>query len=170
MMGRALIFDGIKSFANTATLECQAYNNAFAEAGLPWLWDAQTLASFGPVEDGAERIRLYAADLHHDMTRMDVERLHQSVIRHFTARASRFGVPLKPGIEPTIERARKDGTRIGLASRNILAPAIRLYNAAGLSLDALGVDVPATARLLGTDEMDVVSGERPLRLVDMAVA
>ena len=170
MMGRALIFDGVKAFANTETLECQAYNNAFAEAGLPWLWDAQTLASFGPIEDGAERIRLYAADMQYDMTRMDVERLHQSVIRHFTARASRFGVPLQSGIDAAIERARKDGHKVGLASRNILAPAIRLYNSADLPLDALGVDVAATARILGADDMDVISGDRPLRLVESAAA
>ena len=168
MTGSALIFDGVKAFADIAALECQAYNNAFVEAGLPWLWDAQTLASFGAIEDGAERIRLYAADMQHDMTRMEVERLNEAVIRHFTSRASRFGVPLRAGIQNTISRARRDDRPVGLASRNALAPFIRLYNAPGLQLDALGMDVPAVARMLGTEHTDVVGQDQPLRLVEAA--
>lgn len=168
MLGHALIFDGLDALADIEMLECQAFNNAFSEAGLPWLWDAQTCHAFRSIEDGAERIRLYAADAGVSMTRMDVDRLHRAVIRHFTARAARFGVPLRPGVEQAIDRARKNDSKIGLVSRHILAPAVRLYNAPGISIDALGPDVAAVARVLDTVEMQVVRRDDPLRLTEAA--
>lgn len=156
MLGHALIFDGVESFADTVALQCLAYNNAFAEANLPWLWGAEEIAQFGDVVDSEERIRLFAADTQTSINRHELRQLGEAYVMHFTSRAARFGVPLRTGVEQAVSRARKDGRAVGIASRDPLAPAVRLYNAPGVKLDALGLDVAEVARMLDAACMDVV--------------
>lgn len=170
MLGHAIIFEGIHTFADIELLECQAFNTAFFEAGLPWIWDRQIYRDFGDIEDGQERIRLYAMEMNVEMTCLDTARLHRDVIRYFTGRASRFGVSLQPGVEHMIARARKFGSKVGLVSRHALAPTIRLYNGSDLKIDALGPDVAAVTRVLDVAEIKVIGSGDRLRLVETILA
>lgn len=166
MLGHALIFEGVDAFADTVALQCLAYNNAFAEANLPWLWGADEIARYGGHADPAESIRLYAADTQATLNRHEIRLLSEAYIMHFTSRAARFGVPLRRGVEQAVARARRDGRRVGIASRDPLAPAIRLYNTPGVKVDALGLDVADVARMLDTAQMDVVRPGAPVHLVE----
>ena len=168
MLGHALIFDGLSALADIERLEYRAFDNAFDEAGLDWLWDAEELGHLRTIEDGAERIRLYAAEVGASLTLMEIDQIHKAACRHFTHRASRFGVPLRPRAAKAIAQARKEGLKVGLASRHALAPVVRLYSGAGLKLDALAPDVAGVMGILGTAEMKVLSYREPQRLLEAA--
>jgi HAD superfamily hydrolase (TIGR01509 family) len=56
---RAVIFGAIGVIAETSNLQRQAFNAAFAEAGLDWVWDAATYRDLLMINGGQERLRAY---------------------------------------------------------------------------------------------------------------
>jgi beta-phosphoglucomutase-like phosphatase (HAD superfamily) len=56
---KAVIFGAIGTIAETSDIQRQAFNLAFAEAGLDWNWDAQTYHDLLKINGGQNRIRAY---------------------------------------------------------------------------------------------------------------
>ena len=56
---KAVIFGAIGTIAETSDLQRQAFNAAFAEAGLDWHWDSNTYHELLKVNGGQNRIRAY---------------------------------------------------------------------------------------------------------------
>jgi HAD superfamily hydrolase (TIGR01509 family) len=56
---RAVIFGAIGVIAETSDLQRQAFNAAFAEAGLDWVWDGATYRDLLSINGGQERLRAY---------------------------------------------------------------------------------------------------------------
>jgi HAD superfamily hydrolase (TIGR01509 family) len=56
---RAVIFGAIGVIAETSDLQRQAFNAAFAEAGLDWAWDAEIYRALLSINGGQTRLRAY---------------------------------------------------------------------------------------------------------------
>ncbi|ASW02491.1 HAD family hydrolase [Paraburkholderia aromaticivorans] len=118
---QALIFDVDGTLADTETAHLQAFNAAFAEAGLDWVWDAPLYTRLLKVAGGKERLRHYwhVADLEEaDGMRVNevIEAVHAIKTRHYAARVSNGGLPLRPGIARLIAEAQAAAIPVAIAT------------------------------------------------------
>ena len=118
---QALIFDVDGTLADTETIHLQAFNAAFAEAGLDWFWDAALYTRLLKVAGGKERLLHYwhVADLEEaDGARVNdvVDAVHALKIRHYAARVRDGGLPLRPGIARLIAEAQAAAIPVAIAT------------------------------------------------------
>lgn len=119
---QALIFDVDGTLADTERDGHRpAFNAAFKEAGLSWVWDEAVYGELLKVTGGKERIRHYAERLDPACAaRPDFEarvaRLHRTKTRHYLELIAAGGIPLRPGVARLIGQARAAGLRLGIAT------------------------------------------------------
>lgn len=118
---QALIFDVDGTLADTETVHLQAFNAAFAEAGLDWFWDEALYTRLLKVAGGKERLRHYwhVADLDEaDGTRVNevIDAVHAIKTRHYAARVRDAGLPLRPGIARLIDEAQAAALPVAIAT------------------------------------------------------
>ena len=118
---KALIFDVDGTLADTEDAHREAFNDAFAKAGLDWNWDRKLYKHLLSVTGGQKRIRFFLED--HDpefLKRDDIDELipalHKSKTDFFVGRLQNGQVPLRPGIEDLINEARAKGMTIAIAT------------------------------------------------------
>ena len=122
MIPKALLFDVDGTLADTERDGHRvAFNRAFAEAGLDWVWDVPLYGELLAVTGGKERIRHYVDRYRPDDRRLAgfdelVVRLHAEKTRHFTALVSEAGIPLRPGVRRLLDEARRAGVRLAIAT------------------------------------------------------
>ncbi|MFM0034806.1 HAD family hydrolase [Paraburkholderia strydomiana] len=117
---QALIFDVDGTLADTETAHLQAFNAAFAEAGLDWFWDEPLYTRLLKVAGGKERLRHYWRTLEREEADGAkaweiVEALHALKTRHYTGRV-RGGLPLRPGVARLMDEAQAHGIRLAIAT------------------------------------------------------
>jgi HAD superfamily hydrolase (TIGR01509 family) len=117
---RALIFDVDGTLAETEEAHRLAFNQAFAESGLDWVWDRTTYHVLLDVSGGAERLRSFINGLppqqqppHLDALIADLHRRKSTI---YTARlkAGEFG--FRPGVLRLMAEARRQGLVLAIAS------------------------------------------------------
>ncbi|MGF6543114.1 HAD family hydrolase [Paraburkholderia sp. BR13444] len=118
---QALIFDVDGTLADTETAHLQAFNAAFAEAGLDWFWDEALYSGLLKVAGGKERLLHYWRTVECEeaagpRAREAVDALHALKTRHYTERVRERGVPLRPGIARLIDEANEAGLRVAIAT------------------------------------------------------
>ncbi|MFM0310706.1 HAD family hydrolase [Paraburkholderia sp. RL17-383-BIF-A] len=118
---QALIFDVDGTLADTETAHLQAFNAAFAEAGLDWFWDEPLYTRLLKVAGGKERLLHYwhVADLEEaDGTRVSdvIDAVHAIKTRHYAARVRNGGLPLRPGIARLIAEAHAAAIPVAIAT------------------------------------------------------
>jgi HAD superfamily hydrolase (TIGR01509 family) len=120
-MLRALIFDVDGTLADTEATHGDAFNEAFAEAALPWFWDVPLYTHLLNVAGGKERILHFwhAADpaaAHGPAAREVVSRLHAAKTRHYERMAAEGRLVLRPGVLHLIEEAAVQGVPMAIAT------------------------------------------------------
>jgi HAD superfamily hydrolase (TIGR01509 family) len=118
---RALLFDVDGTLADTEEVHRQAFNAAFAEAGLGWEWNADLYHELLAVTGGRERIR-YVLDRHRpdfELPSDDTEfiaGLHRRKTAHYVEMLTTGQVPLRPGVERLIREAHQQGLRLAVVT------------------------------------------------------
>jgi HAD superfamily hydrolase (TIGR01509 family) len=154
MVPAALIFDVDGTLAETEELHRQAFNAAFADAGLPWQWDARLYRRLLDVAGGKERIAHFIAG-DPDQPRMDAGRiaeLHAAKTKAYTALVAQ-GALLRPGVARLIAEAKAAGVPMAIATTTSLPNVEALLGA------ALGADALASFAVIGAG--DVVGAKKP---------
>lgn len=117
----ALIFDVDGTLADTEGAHREAFNAAFAEAGLDWHWDERLYTRLLDVAGGKERILRYWRCIEPEEAAgakaIDtVAALHAIKTRHYAERVRSGGVPLRRGIGRLIREANDAGVPLAIAT------------------------------------------------------
>lgn len=118
----ALLFDVDGTLADTERDGHRpAFNQAFADAGLDWHWDAALYGKLLAVTGGKERMKYYIDRFRPDYRKPDnfdelVAGLHQAKTRHYSTLAAKGGIPMRPGVRRLLGEARAAGLRLAIAT------------------------------------------------------
>lgn len=129
----ALLFDVDGTLAETEDTHRRAFNRAFAEFGLPWVWDPSLYRRLLAVSGGRERILAFAAA--HDPARLAtldavLPSMHARKTALYTAAVAAGAVSLRPGVEALILAAREAGLRLAVATTTSRANVLALFDGA----------------------------------------
>lgn len=117
----ALIFDVDGTLADTESAHREAFNEAFAEAGLPWRWSEAEYIRLLAVSGGRERIAAYwrqqEPEAGDDAARRAlVERVHALKTLRYAEKVGQGQLPLRPGVLRLLQQARDQGLPLALAT------------------------------------------------------
>jgi len=138
---QALIFDVDGTLADTEKVHLAAFNHAFAEMGMGWVWDEALYTELLDISGGKERI------LHHwNTTRPEmrevgamgfndtVNRLHELKTAFYEVAVNDGAVNLRPGVLQLMEEALHQGLQLAIATTTTAV------NIAALLRRAIGAD------------------------------
>ena len=111
----AVIFGSIGTIAETSEIQRQAFNLAFAEAGLDWHWDAQTYSDLLKVNGGRNRLRAYG-DLVAGIPDSQIAALHQAKTKHYVALLENTPLHPRPGVVELMAACRQAGIQVAFCT------------------------------------------------------
>jgi len=114
----ALIFDVDGTLAETEEVHRQAFNAAFAQAGLNWCWSRMVYRELLRVTGGKERIRAFY-DMRPAGTPLSdgrIAELHRIKTARYAELIAAGGFVLRPGVEALLAGARERGQRLAIAT------------------------------------------------------
>ncbi|HED40227.1 MAG TPA: HAD family hydrolase [Chromatiales bacterium] len=156
---QALIFDVDGTLADTERDGHRvAFNAAFKEAVLDWVWSEALYGELLAVTGGKERIRFYLEKFNTEFEKpvqFDefVAALHAAKTRHFVEMMGRGEIPLRPGVERLIREARAAGLRLAIATTTTPA------NVEALVSSTLGSDALQWFEVIAAG--DIVPAKKP---------
>lgn len=118
----ALIFDVDGTLADTERDgHRRAFNQAFADAGLDWVWDEALYGELLAVTGGKERIRHFIRTHGPQGTPVDgegdfVKELHRRKTEHYVQLLETGAIGLRPGVERLLGEVRDAGLRLAIAT------------------------------------------------------
>ena len=140
-MLQALIFDVDGTLADTEAAHRAAFNLAFEQEGLDWVWDEPLYTRLLDVSGGKERLMHYWTQRHPEVRDVDgagvrdtIARLHELKTAAYEAMVNDGAVSLRPGVLHLIDAASQAGLK--LASATTTSP----VNIAALLRGASGSD------------------------------
>ncbi|MEO9819604.1 MAG: HAD family hydrolase [Paracoccaceae bacterium] len=114
---RALIFDVDGTLAETEEAHRAAFNQTFAKEGLCWHWSVEHYTRLLETTGGKERMRRHRDDLGIVVPCDDqITALHKVKTGIYADILSGGGLQLRPGVAALIEKARKAGLRVAVAT------------------------------------------------------
>lgn len=126
-----------------------AFNDAFAEAGLPYRWSEDAYADLVAIPGGRRRIRTFLVEQGRPAEEADAlaARLHQRKTEIFTDLATAGRIPPRPGVARLLDELADAGVPLAVAttgSRVWVAPLLdHLFGLARFETVVAGDDVPA---------------------------
>jgi HAD superfamily hydrolase (TIGR01509 family) len=132
---KAVIFGAIGTIAETSDIQRQAFNLAFAEAGLDWNWTAQTYHDLLKINGGQNRIRAYGGTLAGatPLSDLQIAALHQSKTKHYVDLLANTPLHPRPGVVALIQACRQAGIQVAFCT----STAIENVNAIGAAFSGL---------------------------------
>ena len=115
-MLKALIFDVDGTLAETEELHRRAFNETFAEAGLPWDWSQAAYKELLKTTGGKERMARHAGEIGIDPASLPIAELHRAKTARYVDLMARGEIALRPGIDALIREARAAGRKVGVAT------------------------------------------------------
>lgn len=109
----AVLFGSISTLADTSELQRQAFNEAFATAGLDWEWSRDDYADMLGSNGGADRIRDYAANRGEDVDAAAVHALKSEAFQRLLGEAE---VSPRPGVVDVVTEAKKNQFKVGFVT------------------------------------------------------
>lgn len=119
---QALIFDVDGTLAETERDGHRlAFNRAFADANLDWVWPVGLYGKLLDVAGGKERIAYYLKQYRPQFVPQPdlstfCKTLHQAKTQHFQQILQAGSIPLRPGVRRLIQEARQQGVRLAIAT------------------------------------------------------
>ena len=134
---KAIIFDVDGTLGETEDIHREAFNEAFREQGLHWLWDDQVYGELSQIPGGLARLRRYV-ELHHPelSERFEREDTYSQIHRCKTRMLGRLledsGASLRQGVGGLITDARSAGIKLAACTTSQLQTfEILIINALG---------------------------------------
>jgi HAD superfamily hydrolase (TIGR01509 family) len=115
----ALIFDVDGTLAETEELHREAFNRAFAGAGLPYRWDQEIYGDLLLVTGGRRRIEHFltrSTDLTDAQIAQVGAGLHRAKNTHFAEVMADSPIDLRPGVADLLHEARRTDMRLAIAT------------------------------------------------------
>jgi HAD superfamily hydrolase (TIGR01509 family) len=149
----ALLFDVDGTLADTERNGHRvAFNRAFRDAGLDWVWDEALYGELLAVTGGKERMRYYVERYRPDWARPAdfpelIARLHAAKTEHYTRMLATGAIPLRSGVKRLLSEARAAGLRLAVATTTTPA------NVTALLEHALAPDGPEWFEVIAAGDM-----------------
>jgi HAD superfamily hydrolase (TIGR01509 family) len=130
----AFIFDVDGTLAETEELHREAFNAAFAGAGLDWTWARPRYEALLAVSGGKERLRhfLRLEGIELSDTERRIAELHAEKTAIYADLVGRGRLVLRPGVDDLIRAAEAAGIRLAVATTTTLSNVEALLEAAGI--------------------------------------
>jgi HAD superfamily hydrolase (TIGR01509 family) len=138
---KAVIFGAIGTISETSDIQRQAFNLAFAEAGLDWNWTAQIYRDLLKINGGQNRIRAYGDTVAGvtplenptGITDLQIAALHQAKTKHYVALLENTPLHPRRGVVALSEACRQAEIQVALCT----STAIENVKAIGAALSGL---------------------------------
>jgi HAD superfamily hydrolase (TIGR01509 family) len=110
---KAVIFGAIGVIAETSDLQRQAFNAAFAEAGLRWSWDVETYRDLLSINGGQARLRSFrdAQPAGEDVSDALIAVLHDRKTAHYERLVGSGRLAPRAGVVALMEACKQVGVR-----------------------------------------------------------
>ncbi|MBM2577445.1 HAD-IA family hydrolase [Jannaschia sp. Os4] len=136
---KALLLGSISTLADTSELQREAFNAAFRQHGLPWVWERDAYRGMLRHAGGAARI---AAQAEAEGRDVDADAVHATKSLIFQDDLAQGRASIREGVADAIEHARRMGMPVGLVTTTSKANVDRLLAALRME-DAFDVVVTA---------------------------
>ncbi len=117
---QALIFDVDGTLAETESAHLEAFNRAFAELGMDWVWTDEMYLHLLDVSGGKERILRYWQQLDPALDAQavqgQIDQIHACKTTIYENLVSSGRVSLRPGVLALIHEARQAGLKLAIAT------------------------------------------------------
>ena len=116
---RAIMFDVDGTMAETEEYHRRAFNEAFINFDLPWIWDVTTYGRLLRIAGGRERIRHFWKSLpddRFDLSDSRINELHRFKTRRYAELVDSGACGLRPGVADLIHRARDGRLRLAIVT------------------------------------------------------
>jgi HAD superfamily hydrolase (TIGR01509 family) len=134
---KAIIFGAIGVISETSDLQRQAFNAAFAEAGLDWSWSPETYRRLLSINGGQARLRAYRDEDPHRSTVTDamITTLHQRKTHHYAKLTANDELLPRAGVAELMAACHRAGIRTALCTSTSADNVNAIANALGNTLD-----------------------------------
>lgn len=111
-----LVFGAIGTLVETSELQRQAFNEAFSEAGLGWVWGVELYQELLATPGGARRIELFAQQQGLELSPARVTWVHERKSAVYQASLSAGALELRPGVARLVRDALDSDLQVAWAS------------------------------------------------------